>query len=289
LRTGFAVGQGRKVWPVDKTDVTICIDTDRWIEENGLIHETEGARGLRGVLNMHEVGPAFGPVFPGMRRGVGADVVVLPILRRPVGVVAPERLVIVRSLVSEELAETLGELFSTDEAIPVVVTDLVAEVTEQRAVRLTHHQADSFAHDVVGLGDIKRDQPLVVAGENFGDAAIGLDLVLEEGEGKTLLRIVSLIGDGQLEVEEAIDEAAFRAFHELPEQMILLAAQVGNGLVEPTRIAKRLGSMPFRRSLRNHPVADRFLGVILTFLVELTAIRGFVRFEEAVLRRFQAA
>ena len=128
------------------------------------------------------------------------------------------------------------------------MADLVAEVTEQRAVRLAHHHADFFAHGVVGLGDIERDQPVVVAGENFGDAAVGLGLVLEEGKGEALLRIVGLIGDGQLEVEQGVDEPAFRGFHQLPKPMILLAAKVGNGLVEPAGGAKGLGSAPLRRA-----------------------------------------
>ena len=45
-----------------------------------------------------------------------------------------------------------------DQALPVVVPDLVAEVAEHGAVGLAHLLADLLAKRIVGLGDVDGDQ-----------------------------------------------------------------------------------------------------------------------------------
>ena len=52
---------------------------------------------------------AFRPVFMGMTGGIGSDEAVIPILRRPLVVVARERRPIVRGLVAEHGTELLME------------------------------------------------------------------------------------------------------------------------------------------------------------------------------------
>ena len=53
-----------------------------------------------------------------------------------------------------------------DQPVPVVVTNLVPEMAEERTVGLTQLLARLLAKRIIGLGDIDRDEPLVVAGEN---------------------------------------------------------------------------------------------------------------------------
>ena len=52
------------------------------------------------------------------------------------------------------------------QAVPIVVRDLVAEMTEQRAVRLAHLPPHPLAFGIVGLGQIDGDEAAVMAGQH---------------------------------------------------------------------------------------------------------------------------
>src|SRR5207302_1526966 len=67
------------------------------------------------------------------------------------------------------IAEDLFEFAlarSCDEHLPVVVTDLVAEMTAQRAVRLVVVDTQLLTLDVVGLANVDRDLPVPMTGIN---------------------------------------------------------------------------------------------------------------------------
>ena len=83
---------------------------------------------------------------------------------------------------------------SPDQPVPVVVADLVAEMAEQRAVGLAHLGAPLFALGVVGLGDIERDQALVVAGQDAFATRPAADRIGEEVESKANLVRRVLLG-----------------------------------------------------------------------------------------------
>ena len=62
------------------------------------------------------------------------------------------------------------------------MADLVAEMAEQRAVRLVQLVAAALALGVVGLGEVQRDDAVVVAGQHRlarRQAGLGLELELE--------------------------------------------------------------------------------------------------------------
>ncbi len=81
---------------------------------------------------------------------------------------APQRLVIVGALVAEKLMEALKAAgIVADQPIPVVVAELVAEMAEQRAVVLAHLGTHLLAFGGIGLGDVERDQAVVVAGQHM--------------------------------------------------------------------------------------------------------------------------
>ncbi len=54
-----------------------------------------------------------------------------------------------------------------DQPVKVVMADLVAEMAEQRAVRLVHRHSQLLAVHIVTLGEVKRDHPVVMAGEHL--------------------------------------------------------------------------------------------------------------------------
>src|ERR1700680_1029601 len=158
-----------------------------WIEAHGLAHQAEIVGDLKGVLDMHEMGPAFRPVLPRMRCCVRTDVAVLPVRRRSARVIPLERFRVVHIFVSKKFAVTIEEPASPHESVPIIVTNLVPEMHEKRAVGLSHCLTYFFPHRIVSLGDIQCNQPFFMSGQNFGSAAVGLYPVFKEGEGETLL------------------------------------------------------------------------------------------------------
>ena len=73
---------------------------------------------------------------------------------------------VVQPLVAERLAERVDRSATADEDVPVVVPHLVPEVTEQRPVRLIEAHSQRLPIAVVPLGEVKRDQPVVVTGDD---------------------------------------------------------------------------------------------------------------------------
>lgn len=58
-----------------------------------------------------------------------------------------------------------------DEAVVVVMPDLVPEVPEQSSVRLGHRLAELLTVDVVALGEIHGDDAVLVSGEDLLELA----------------------------------------------------------------------------------------------------------------------
>ena len=77
----------------------------RWRCGGGLGLDAERFAGLDAIDHLQVVRPSFGPVFPRMRGGVGGDVVLLPVGRRSLLVVAGEGAAVVKGVVAKELTE----------------------------------------------------------------------------------------------------------------------------------------------------------------------------------------
>ena len=58
-----------------------------------------------------------------------------------------------------------------DQTVVVIMADLVAEMSEQRAVRLVHRDAQLFAVHVVALGEIQCDHAVFLTGEHLLELA----------------------------------------------------------------------------------------------------------------------
>jgi len=105
-----------------------------------------------------EIGcPGFGKILPGMHRGVGADVRLGPIHRRPALVIGIQRVgVRDAGMVAEDgLALIFTAAFDKD--IPIEVADLVAKVADQRPLRFAQIDAKFLALDVVSFANVDRD------------------------------------------------------------------------------------------------------------------------------------
>src|SRR5262245_53453958 len=101
--------------------------------------------------------PGFGPVLPGMRRRVGADVSIDPARGRTVLVVGFQRRRIVGTFVAEKGAKALQPGAVQNQPVPVVVADLMAKMTEQRAIWLVQLEPSLFPLGSIGFLDIERD------------------------------------------------------------------------------------------------------------------------------------
>ncbi len=133
-----------------------------------------------------------------------------------------------------------------DQPVPVIVAELVAEMAEQRAVVLAHLDAHLFSLGGIGLGDVERDQAVVVAGQHMlagrraADQRIG-----EEIEGDAdLVAGVRLWADRQAKGEQRIDGALLGRLDPDPALAVACDGQVGNGLVQragAAEAAARLG------------------------------------------------
>jgi len=79
-----------------------------------------------------------------------------------------------------------------DQVVEVVVPDLVAQVSEQGAVRLVHRDPQLLAVHVVTLCEIQCDDAVVVAGDDF------LHLAGQQVERQPVLRVLVAVNDRQL-------------------------------------------------------------------------------------------
>ena len=106
------------------------------------------------------------------------------------------------------------------------MADLVPEVTQQRPVGLMHREADVLATRIVGLGDVEGDDALVVARQN---PLLGVHL-LEKLEGQPIDGILQLVGRGQDEFDQRVEEATLGLFERRPVAVVFRLRQFGNGV-----------------------------------------------------------
>src|SRR4051812_17236691 len=110
----------------------------------------------------------LGPVLPRMRGGVFADEgVAVPAAVRPT-VIIGQRQTVVGGLVAEYESERADELRLIDQRLPVEVSDLMAEMPEQRPVRFAKRRAARLTLGVVGLRQVHRDKPGQMPGHDRG-------------------------------------------------------------------------------------------------------------------------
>ena len=135
-----------------------------------------------------------------------------------------------------------------------MMADLVAEMAQQRAVRLVHAGAPIFALGIVGFAQGNGDDAVVVAGHH---PLAGLGIVGEEAEGKAMLAVLVTCVQRQVQPDQGIEQALLGALNGLPAAQIGRIGQVWDGFVVPTGgaidVATRLG--------RDQPVAGAMRGV----------------------------
>ena len=160
-----------------------------------------------------------------------------PICRGALFVVPLEGLGIIVSFVAERIAEFFVPVSVGNEAIPIVVPDLVSEMAEESSIGFVQSEAILFSNGVVGLFDIQGDQTVGVPGEDawtFGWRA-------EEIEHDAVLFVFADFRfDRQAETEELCDESAFGVFDEPPISGVFFVVEAGNRVVQTAGNAEGL-------------------------------------------------
>ena len=123
----------------------------------------------------------------------------VPVARRPFGIVPLQRRRVILPLVAEQLPEFCNARRILNQAVPVIVRDFVTEMSEQRAIRFVHFPPAALALGIIRLGQIDRNHPAVVAG--YDRISCRRALRAEEIEGETLSRVIDpgLVREPQLE------------------------------------------------------------------------------------------
>ena len=190
------------------------------------------------VAHVHVVGPALRPVFPGMGRGIGADVAELPVRRRPVFVVPLQAVAVVERLVAEQRTTGFEPVAVGNQAVPVVMSDLVPQMADQGAIRLVHVGARAFAMHIVGLDDVERDQAVVVAGHHRR-AAVGCAQEVEHQAVFGVLRFAR--SHRQAQHQQRRHQASLGHLDARPQHPVvrmLRIVQVRDRAIEPTGAAQ---------------------------------------------------
>ncbi len=122
--------------------------------------------------------------------------------------------------------------------------DLVAEVAEQRPVRLVHRHSQLLAVHVVALGEVQRDHAVLVTGEHL------LELARQQVECESVIRVFVAPDDRQLHLVQFDDQPSLRLLRDGERHHGL-----GVGLVRPSPRQGARRAQPSGRRLLDQPVA----------------------------------
>jgi hypothetical protein len=177
-----------------------------------------------------------------------------PIRRRSLRIVILQGLRVVLAFVAEQAAEFFEVRRARDQAVPVVVPDLVAKVAEQRAVRFAHLPAAAFAFGVVGFREIDRDHAAGVTGQHRPPIGCG-NGIAEKLECQSL-GTLRLGGERKAKLKQGIEQAMLGDLDGTPVVHVLRQRQIRD---RPVVAARRAIEMCQRR--RKEPVAHGVRGI----------------------------
>jgi hypothetical protein len=75
--------------------------------------------------------------------------------------------IVILAVIAEYPSASIELTAIAQQAVPVVMTDFVPEVTEQRAVWLSHGVATPLSFDIVGFRKCDRDQAIIMASHHL--------------------------------------------------------------------------------------------------------------------------
>ena len=206
--------------------------------------------------------PGFGPVFPGVRRGVAAHMVLAPVAQVVAsGVVGAQGGGVIKALVAKHAAKGLQAVAVAHQLVPVEVARFVAQVADEGAVGLAQRHTPLCALAVVGFCHIEGDGAAVVAREDGRPTRpVGQKLEHRPGPARRGL---------QPQACEGVEKLALGRFNLLP------AAQVG-GLGEVGQHPRLAARCAQRRKIVgwHGKVAGVVGGAVAAHAIEPAAVVG---------------
>ena len=118
---------------------------------------------------------------------------------------AGDRLIIVLAFVAEEPSELVEQARVVDQPVPVVMANLVSEMTQECAVGLMHLKTSPFTLGVVSLRKVDRDHPIQMPSSDRGFIRSPGPGISEKIERQTPHRVISLARQGETETKQGVD------------------------------------------------------------------------------------
>lgn len=162
--------------------------------------EPQPPGGVQGFLHVEIMGESFGPVLPGVAAGIGTDETSGPIRCGAALMVAGEGLVIILAVIAKHGATLPQPDGIAGKPLPVIMGQLMAEVSREGAVVLPHLLLDGGAAGRIGLIEIQGDEAVHMAGEDRGTAREGFEEIKPDS-----IQMGMTGADWQAETEELAD------------------------------------------------------------------------------------
>ena len=222
-------------------------------------HAEAADRGER-VNDMEKMGKGFREILPRMHRGIGgnifisrscSDLVVMPLHR-----------VFVRyAFIAKEVPEPIYLLCSRDEARPIIMANLMAEVPKKRAIGFSEARPHPLALNVVCLQNIEGDQPILMSGGNLDGPRFFAHWIVKEIEGEprccSRSKGFCLRLKRKTHVQQRMKHSALGCFNFRPTFRDGGAKKVGDDAIMPACETERLVA-----NSRDEPVAHG-MGVVV--------------------------
>jgi hypothetical protein len=238
----------------------------------------EACGSLHHIHDVKIMSPGFRPIFPRMSAGIGAHMPGLPIRRRTMFVILLQGGGVVRGFITEQSAEIREPFAVGDQPIPIIMGDLVSQMSEQSSMWFMEIHTTAFPLIVIGFGNINDNQTIEMPRQRAGAAR----LITDKAESEWRTMFFGHAFQRKAQPHDGVKNAAFGYFQFMPAVQIAWKRQIWNQRIEPAREAKGI-----RIIRRDHPVADFMLLAVITEVIELV-ILGFGQSPpRTVLDRFQ--
>jgi hypothetical protein len=138
----------------------------------------------------------------------------LPVGWRALSIVTLQAGGIVLAIIAKHGATSIELTAVPDKNIPKVMTDLMPEMAERRAVRFGQFRPASLALDAIGLRKGDRDEAILMAGHDL--RSCGRGRVGQEFKGQPVVGIFSAGFQRQLPTEQAVEQTMLGEFEFAP-------------------------------------------------------------------------
>src|SRR5262249_48879052 len=95
---------------------------------------------------------------------IRTDILFLPVQWRPLFVISLQRQLVINRLIPEKLTPGSQSRSGPNQALPIIVADLMPEMSEQRPIRFMQTNAAAFPLVAVRLPHVDRDHSTAMAG-----------------------------------------------------------------------------------------------------------------------------